>query len=93
MTTFRVPRGRSKNTNSLSSDGKIASQIPGKSFFKGKGIQESINHCVLLLLSNLYRLEVSEGGIYLGMKQSELIISEFSWLEGIVRARNAWKQT
>lgn len=61
---------------SLSSDGKIASQIAGKSSFKGEGIQESINHCVLLLLSNLYRLEVSEGGIYLGMKQSELIILE-----------------
>lgn len=62
---------------SSSSDGKIASQIPGKSCFKEEGIHESINHCVLLLLSNLYRFEASEGRIYLGMKQSELIISEF----------------
>lgn len=89
MTTFWVPRGRPEKSSSLSSDGKIASQIPGKSCFKGEGIQESINHCVLLLLSNLYRLEVSEGGIYLGMKQSELIISEFLSFEGIICVKNA----
>lgn len=66
---------------------KLQVKYQEKVSFKGEGsigIQGSINHGVLLLLSNLYRLGVRTVRIYLGMKQSELIISEFASFESIL---------